>query len=428
MGRRCVVTGIGVVSPVGTGKEAFWKSLTEGKSGISRITYFDTSEIPVSVAGEVKDFNPADYMDEDRLFMLARGTRFAVGAAKMAFEDAAISPENTGASRVGLFSGISSAPMDAVEDQITEIMANHVEDNEGELVARPYAVVSVCPHAPTMEISYQLGCFDTISTFTTVCTSGSNAIGAGLREIRAGRKDIVLAGATETTIALFTFLGFISAGLLAQDSDTPPEKIMRPFDRDRNSGVLAEGAAFVVLEELEHAKMRGARIYGELKGYAQQNMLSGPKSSKRTMESAARGALADARTHPDEVDYISANGTSSVVLDRAETQMLKEIFGDYAYRLPISAIKSMLGIPNSAIGPMQLVAALLSLQTDILPPTINYKNPDPECDLDYVPNVARINRVNTTLINNMGLDGGVAALIVKRYNDGGRGSGNGLVG
>jgi 3-oxoacyl-[acyl-carrier-protein] synthase II len=428
MDKRCVVTGIGVVSSVGTGKDKFWNSLVEGKSGVSRITYFDTSEIPVSTAGEVKDFNPADYIDEDRLFMLARGTRFAVGAAKMAFEDAAISPENTGASRVGLFSGTSSAPMDAIEEQITEVLTNCEQNNEGGMVARPYAVMSVCPHTPAMEISHHLDCFDTISTLTTVCTSGSNAIGAGLREIRAGRKDIVLAGATETTISLFTFLGFISAGLLAHDSDTPPEKIMRPFDRDRNSGVLAEGAAFVVLEELEHAKMRGARIYGELKGYAQQNMLSGPKSSRRTMEGAARGALADARTHPDEVDYISANGTSSVVLDRAETQMLKEIFGDYAYRLPISAIKSTIGIPNSAVGPMQLAATLLSYQTDILPPTINYENPDPECDLDYVPNVARINRVNTTLINNMGLDGGVSALVVKRYNDGARGSGNGFVG
>lgn len=427
MAKRCVVTGVGVVSPVGTGKEAYWKSFTEGKSGVSRITYFDTSEIPVSVAGEVKDYNPADYIDEDRLFMLARGTRFAAGAAKMAFEDAGISPKSTGGSRVGLFSGISSAPMDSIEEQITEVITNYAKDNEGGIVARPYALESVCPHAPTMEISYQLGCFDTISTVTTVCTSGSNAIGAGLREIRSGRKDIVLAGATETTIAFFTFLGFISAGLLAQDSDMPPEKIMRPFDRNRNSGVLAEGAAFVVLEELEHAQMRGAHIYGELKGYAQQNMLNGPRSSKRTMESATRGALADARIHPDDVDYVSANGTSSVVLDRAETQMLKEVFGAHAYRIPISAIKSMLGIPNSAIGPMQLVAALLSFQTDILPPTINYENPDPECDLDYVPNVARINRVNTTLINNMGLDGGVSALIVKRYNDDGRGSGNGFV-
>lgn len=423
MAKRCVVTGVGVVSSVGTGKNAYWKSLTEGKSGVSRITYFDTSEIPVSVAGEVKDFNPADYIGEDRLFMLARCTRFAVGAAKMAFEDAGISPENTGASRVGLFSGLSSPPADAVEDQIS-----YIQNNEEGMVARPYGLVAVCPHAPAMEISHQLGCFDTISTFTTVCTSGSNAIGAGLRDIRAGRRDIVLAGATETTIVLFTFLGFVSAGLLTLDSDMPPEKIMRPFDRDRNSGVLAEGAAFVVLEELEHAKMRGARIYGELKGYALQNKFSGPNSSKRTMESAARGALADARIHPDEVDYISANGTSTVVLDRAETQVLKEIFGDYAYRLPISAIKSMLGIPNSAIGPMQLIAALLSFQTDILPPTINYENPDPECDLDYVPNVARINRVNTTLINNHGLDGGSAALIVKRYNDGGRGNGNGLIG
>ena len=172
----------------------------------------------------------------------------------------------------------------------------------------------------------------------------------------------------------------------------------------------------MVLEELEHAKMRGARIYGELKGYAQQNKFSGPKSSKRTMESAARGALADARIHPDEVYYISANGVSTVVLDRAETQVLKEIFGDYAYRLPISAIKSMLGIPNSAIGPMQLITALFAFQTDIIPPTINYETPDPECDLDYVPNTARLNRVNAALINNHALDGSAAALVAKRYD------------
>ena len=412
MTKRCVVTGIGVVSPIGTGKEAFWESLTEGRSGISHITHFDTSKLPVTVAGEVKDFDPAEYIDENRLFMMGRCTRFAVGAAKMAVEDAEVSPENVDGSRRALILGLTAPPPDSIEEQISYIM-----ENESGLMARPYALAAVCPHTPTMEISHALGPFDSSSTVSTVCTSGSNAIGAGLKEIRAGRKDIVLAGGTDSTIVMFTFLAFISAGLLAQDSDTPPEKIMRPFDRDRNSGVLSEGAAFVVLEELEHARLRGARIYGEIAGHGYRDTIRGPRSSKKTMVGAMREALADARMRPNDVDYISANGVSTQVLDRMETLALKEVFGDYAYRLPVTAIKSMLGIPNCAISPMQLIAVLLSFQTDIIPPTINYETPDPECDLEYVPNVARINRVNVALVNNHALDGADAVLIAKRYEE-----------
>ena len=410
MGKRCVVTGIGVVSPVGTGKDKFWNSLVEGKSGISRITLFDTTGLSVHVAGEVKDFDPTEYMEEYRLPMTGRYVHFAVGAARMAAEDAGFSSETVNGSRIGLVTGTTSPACDSVEENLRAIA-------EGESpVANPFGLAAVAPHSPSAEISHALNIFESISTITTVCTSGTNAIGMGLNAIREGHKDVVVAGATESTLAFFTFTGFIAAGLLVENSDLPPEKIMRPYDKNRSGGVLAEGAAFVVLEELGHARLRGAHIYGEVAGYALRDRIRGKGSSKQTMLWAMKQALADARTSPSEVDYICANGVSSEVLDKMETRALKELFGAYAYRLPISAIKSTIGIPNSAIGPMQLITALLAFQTDIIPPTINYETPDPECDLDYVPNTARLNRVNAALINNHALDGGAAALVAKRYD------------
>ncbi len=412
MARRCVITGIGIVSPVGTGKDAFWKSLVEGTTGIGEITYFDTSNLPMGYAGEVKGFDPAEYIDESRLPITGRYVHFAVGAAKMAMADAGIPLESNGEVRRGLIVGTTSPPVDSIEDQL-----NHVMRDMSAPKARPEALSAICPHSPTAEVANELGIFDSVSTISTVCTSGFNAIGAGLKEIRSGRMDMMLAGATESTIVLFTFLAYISAGLLIKDNDVPPGEIMRPFDKKRSGAVLSEGSAFVVLEELDHARLRGAHIYGEIAGYASGDRRRGSMRTlpvKKGMVDTMRAALADARIPPGDVDYVCANGVSTQILDKMETLALKEIFGDYAYRLPISAIKSMTGIANSSSGPMELVAALMALQDDIIPPTINYRNPDPDCDLDYVPNVARANRVNTTLLNNHALDGGNAALVVKR--------------
>ncbi len=414
MAKRCVVTGVGVVSPIGSGKEAFWKSLTEGRSGIAPITYFDAAELPVKVAGEVKDFDLSDYIDESSLPKAARYTAFAVGAAKMALADAGISSDNAGNSRLSLVLGTSSPSMDILENHIAMCQT----EESPHLQTHPFAVAATIPHAPALSVSHIMRLFDSILTVSTVCTSGFNAIATGVKEIKSGRKDVVLAGSTESTLMYCTFIGYIAAGLLNMDSDIPPEKVMRPFDKDRGGGVLSEGAAIVVLEELEHARLRGAPIYGEVAGLAVKDKFRGSKQDtpiKQGMIITMKEALSDARIPPSEVDYVSANGVSTAVLDKMETLALKEIFGDYAYRFPVSSIKSMIGIPNSAIGPMQLIAALLSFQTDIIPPTINYESPDPECDLDYVPNVARVNRIDVALVNNHALDGGDAALVARRY-------------
>lgn len=411
MGRRCVVTGAGVVSSVGTGKDSFWDSLVHGRSGISRITYFDTSSLPVHHAGEVKGFNAADYMDETRMQLTGRCVHFAIAAGKMALQDAGIEANGFHRSRLSIIGGTTAPACDSIEKHMRTAL------EEDPFSIPPYALASVVVHAATAEVSQTLDLFDSATTITTVCTSGSNAIGAALKEIRYGRKDIVLAGSTESTISYFTFLSYILAGMLVQDDDIPPEKIMRPFDKNRRGGVMSEGAAFLVLEELEHARARGAHIYGEVAGYALKDRFMGPKSARQTMMNSMRGVLSDARMLPHEVDYICANGTSIGMHDKMETLALKEVFGDHAYRMPVSAIKSMIGIPNSAIGPMQLIAALLTFATDIVPPTINYETPDPDCDLDYVPNVARYNRVNAALINNYGMDGGCASLIAKRYEE-----------
>lgn len=416
MKKRCVITGIGVVSPIGTGKDRFWQSLVEGRSGISEITYFDTSGLPICYAGEVEGFNASDFVDPDRIPATGRYVHFAIGAVKMALADAGIlehMEHANGDLRPGLIVGTTSPPVDAIEEQLLNILKNPESPK-----ASPEALAAVCPHSPAAEIANELGFFDNISTISTVCTSGTNAIGAGLKEIRSGRKNVMIAGATESTLVLFTFLAYISAGLLIKSNSIAPEKIMRPFDKKRCGAVLSEGSAFFVLEELDHAKLRGARIYGELVGYASKDRFRGSMRLlpvKQGMVNTIRAALEDARITPDQVDYVCANGVSTQMLDKMETLALKDVFGDYAYRLPITAIKSMIGIPNSSAGPMDLATALLAFRDDIIPPTINYENPDPGCDLDYVPNEARRNRVNMALLNGHALDGGNAALIVKRY-------------
>jgi 3-oxoacyl-[acyl-carrier-protein] synthase II len=410
---------VGVVSPVGIGKKAFWKSLTEGKSGISYITRFDTGRLSVRVGGEIKDFDPRVYIEEDRLPAMGRSTQFAVASAKMALEDAGIPPGKTNSSRIALIAGTTSPPVDSIETELEVVL----QKKDSHVTSRPHALAAICPHSPAAEVANAMGCFESVSTISTACTSGVNSIGAGLKEIRDGRKDIVLVGATENMFAYFTFVAYLSTGLLAGISDLPPEKIMRPFEKNRHGGVISEGAAFLVLEELDHARLRGASIYGEVAGYALRDKFRGSMRSlpiKQGMVNAMRVALADARVSPNEVDLVCANGVSTVILDKMETLALKEVFGDYAYRLPISSVKSIVGIANSASGPMELVAALLAFQTDTIPPTINYENPDPDCDLDYVPNVARMNRVNVALINNHALDGSDAVLVARRHNGPGK--------
>lgn len=399
---------MGVVSPVGIGKDAYWQSLTQGKSGISRITYFDTSKLDVHHAGEVKNFNPADYMDQDRAQLTGRYVHFAMAASKMALEDARIVQNGFDKSRLALLGGTTTPSCDSMENHFRQAF----EDPD---YAPPYALASLVVHGAIAEISQTLNLFESASTISTICTSGLNAIGIGLKEIRAGRKDIVVAGAMESSITYFLFRGYIGAGMLVQDNDLEPEKIMRPFDKNRRGGVMSEGAAFVVLEELEHALNRGARIYGEVVGYGYKDKFQGPRSTKQTLVDCMKAALMDARMSPREIDYICANGTSTIVTDKMETLALKEVFGEYAYRIPVSAIKSMIGIPNAVGIPMQLIAALLSFETNIIPPTINYEEPDPECDLDYVPNKARINRVHAALMNVYAFDGAAGTLIARRY-------------
>ncbi len=411
MSRRCVVTGVGVVSSVGNGKDAFWKSLTEGRSGVSYVTRFDTSKLPVHHAGEVKNFDAADYMDEIQLQIHGKCVQFAFAAIKMALQDAGISPDLFDKTRLAIFGGTTAPSADNIEKHLSTAI------NDDPFEVPPYAFASMAVHGAVGEASHSVDLFDSATTISTHCTSGLNAIGAGLNEIRRGRRDIVVAGATESMLSYYAFISYILAGLLVYDDGTPPEKIMRPFDRHRRGGVVSEGAAFIVIEEEEHARARGAHIYGEVVGHGYKDKVSGPKATKRTMVNAIRAALSDSRMPPTDVDYVLANGSSTVVQDMMETRALKEVFGQQAYRLPISAIKSMIGIPNSAIGPMQVVAALMSFETDIIPPTINYETPDPECDLDYVPNNARFNRVNTALINVHGLDGACAAVIAKRYRN-----------
>jgi len=406
------VTGLGVVSSVGIGKEAFWDSLVHGRSGVSYITRFDTSKLPVHHGGEVKNFNPTDYMDELRAQMSGRYVHFAVAGTKLALEDAGIEPDMYDRSRMVMYGGSTAPAADSIESHL------RIAITDDPFNAPPYALASIAMHSAIGEAAQTANVFDSSTTISTHCTSGLNAIGFGLDEIRKGRKDIVVAGATDCTLTYYAFISYILAGLLVPEEGVPPEKIMRPYDKNRRGGVMAEGAGFLVLEDLEHARARGAHIYGEIIGHGYKDKINLSKSTMLTMSSAIRAALANARVRPTDVDYVLANGNSTIVQDKMETRTLKEVFGEHAYRLPVSAIKSTIGIPNSAIGPMQVIAACLAFESNLIPPTINYETPDPECDLDYVPNHARFNRVNMAVVNNYGMDGACAAVLVKRYGNG----------
>jgi 3-oxoacyl-[acyl-carrier-protein] synthase II len=406
------VTGLGVVSSIGIGKEAFWDSLIHGRSGVSHVTRFDCSKLPVDYAAEVKDFKATDYMDELQAEMYGRYVHFAVAGVKLALKDAGIEAEKYDKSRLSMYGGATAPAVDQIEKLFLFAMQNDP------LTAPPYALAAVGMHLATGEAAQCTKLFDSSTTVSTYCTSGLNSIAMGLEDIRRGRKDIVVAGATDSHISYYTFICYILAGMILPSEGVPPEKIMRPYDKNRKCGVISEGAGFVVLEELEHARRRGAHIYCEIAGHAYKDKSVGAQATRQTMTNAMRGALENAHLLPGSIDCVFGNGNSTIVQDKAETQALKEVFGDYAYRLPISAIKSVIGIPNSAAGPMQLIAASLAFEDEMIPPTINYETPDPDCDLDYVPNVARCNRVNVTMVNNLGLDGACAVLIARRYQNG----------
>ncbi|MFA5393190.1 MAG: beta-ketoacyl-[acyl-carrier-protein] synthase family protein [Candidatus Ratteibacteria bacterium] len=401
--KRVVITGIGVISPNGIGKIKFWDALKNGISGIKKITSFDASSFPCQIAGEISDFNPLDFLEKKEARRMSRCTHFAVAAARLALDDAVFKTHLTPEVKMGIALGVSTSALDLIEKEHQAFLKSGVS------AISPTSVFSASPNASATEVANSLGLSGFKQTVANDCTSGLDAVGLIFEKIKNGELSLGICGGVDAPITPLLWGGFCRSGLALNRKDNP-ESASRPFDLKRTAGIISEGAALLVLEEMEQALQRHAPLYGELIGYGSGSN----KEVEKGMADAIQKALLQALIFPSEIDYISAHGPSHVLIDRAETDAIKNIFGLGAYRIPISSIKSMIGNPFTAAGSFQLAAVPLTFLEGVIPPTINYEYPDPACDLDYVPNKPRYNDVKVALVNSHGMAGGNVVLLVKK--------------
>lgn len=413
MMRRVVVTGLGAVSPIGIGVEAFWQSLINGVSGIGKITRFDASKHDCQIAGEVKGFDPLTYVEKKDVKKMDLFIHYALAAAIMAVEDAGLKLNGLNQERVGVIVGTGMGGIPALEESHKVLL----ERGPGRISA--FFIPSIITNMASGQISMRFGFKGPNSCVSTACATGNHAIGDSFKIIQRGDADIMIAGGSEAVITPLCVGGFCSMKALSTRNDEP-EKASRPFDLNRDGFVMGEGAGLLILEALEHALARGARIYAEIVGYgisADAYHITAPAPNGEGAVRSMRMALKDARLHPEEIDHINAHATSTPAGDANETQAIKQVFGEHAYRLAISAIKSMTGHLLGAAGGIEAVATVLTIYHQLIPPTINYETPDPECDLDYVPNKARSASVQAALSNSFGFGGTNATLVFKQFED-----------
>lgn len=410
--RRVVITGVGIVSCLGCDKETFRQNIYEGRSGIRRLTLFNPDEFSSRVAGEVRGFDPLQYLDANKLAMLGRASTFAISAAKQAVDDAGLIITDEDKSRIGVSIGSAVAGLEFGEAQVH----NFLKFGAGEI--SPYLSIIVFGGAVSSETSIALGIRGRSATISTGCAAGTDAIGEAFHQIREGKSDVVITGGTDAPIREVIFGSFCTIESLSTRYNDHPEQASRPFDRERDGFVIAEGAGMVVVEELQHALRRGAHIYGEIVGFGATNdayHMSRPAPDGLAAATAMRMALKDAHLEPKHIEYINVHGSSTPLNDSTETRIIKEVFGKHSYKLAISSTKSMIGHPIGASGAMELIASLLGMENNFIPPTINYEFPDPDCDLDCVPNQARSFPINIFLSNSLGFGGKNASIIVCRY-------------
>lgn len=410
--KRVVITGMGVVSPIGNDVSTFWDRLIAGQSGISRIESMDVSEYPCQIAGEVKDFNPEQYMDKKEARRFDRFTQFAVAASVQAMQDAALHITDENAERCGVYIGSGIGGIHTLLDNYKLLL------DRGPKRVSPFVVPTMIANMASGQISIMFGLRGPNSSPISACATGTNAIGDAYKMIQRGAADVMLAGGAEAAIVDLALAGFGNAKALSTRNDDP-QRASRPFDMNRDGFVMAEGAGVVVLESLEHAEARGAKIYAEIIGYGMSGdayHITAPEPEGRGAYQAMRDALSDAGIQPEDVGYINAHGTSTDMGDKLETLAIKKTFGDHAYKLAVSSIKSMTGHMLGAAGAVEAIATVLTLREGILPPTINYETPDPECDLDYVPNQARKQGVEIAISNSFGFGGHNAVIVLKRFS------------
>jgi 3-oxoacyl-[acyl-carrier-protein] synthase II len=411
MKRRVVVTGLGLITPLGTGIQKTWEGICKGASGIDRITTFDTSEFPVQIAGEVKDFNPEDFIERKEIKKMDVFIQYALSAGSMAIEDAGLKITEENADRVGVIVGAGIGGIHTIERYHSVLLEN------GQRRISPFFIPMLITNLAAGQISMRFGARGPNSCVTTACAAGTHAIGDSFKIIQRGDADAMIAGGSESAITPLTIAGFANMKALSSRNDTP-QKASRPFDVERDGFVIAEGAGIVVLEELEVALARRAKIYAEVTGYgmtADAYHMTAPDPEGRGVVNCMRVALRDAGIAPEAVNYINAHGTSTPYNDKHETSAIKHVFGEHVHQLTVSSTKSMTGHLLGAAGGVEAAFCALALSEGIIPPTINYEHPDPECDLDYVPNHARHIDLENVISNSFGFGGTNACIVLKKY-------------
>lgn len=411
---RVVITGVGIVSPIGNTADENWTSLMNGRSGIGPITQFDSSHLPVHIAGEVKDFDPADYMNFKEARRMSRGSQLIIAATKMALADADLEAPLADGERAATVIGTGAGGLEVADRELGILRA------QGFNRVSPFAMVGFLPNMPAYHVSLLTGAKGPINTVVAACASGAQAIGEALDYIRHGRADIVITGGVEGLVHESAITGFARMRALSMRNDEP-EKASRPFDKERDGTIMSEGAGMLILERLDHALARNAYIYAEILGHASSSdafHISQPDPDAGGMYRAMKWALADAGVSSEQIDYINAHGTSTPLNDATETFAIKRLFGEYAYNIPVSSTKSITGHAMGATGAIEAIYAAYALQKGMIPPTWNYETPDPECDLDYVPNAPREAKLAYVLSNSFGMGGQNACLVFKRFENG----------
>jgi len=402
-----VITGMGVISAIGLDVEDFWASMVAGRSGIDTITRFDISGFPAKVAAEVKGFNSKDYMDAETIERTAWPVRMGIAAAKEALKSSRLDISEEDRTRVGVVTA-------AIIDGDYLIKGNGLFGENGPAVTDPLAYIKGNPYAVSQEVGALVGGTGPSPSVNSVCASGGDVIGTAMNFMRLGYADVMVAGGADCNLGRHALAAMVKIGALSKEAD--PAKACRPFDLNRNGFVFGEGAGMVVLETIDHAKRRGAPILAEVAGAGwsfDAGSMTAPHPETQAL--AMNVALDDAGVSPEEIEYINPHGTGTRLNDSSETTAVKLVFGERAYQIPMSSNKSMLGHGATAAGTLEAIANVLIINRGIIPPTINYETPDPECDLDYVPNVARQAQVNVTLSNDFGLGGENVSLVIRRF-------------
>lgn len=412
MKNRVVITGIGVISPIGTGKDNFWQALLEGKNGIGKITRFDATDYGAQIAGEVKDFEPKDYIDRKEARRMDRYAQFAVAATGMALKDAALDLDKEDHERIGTYIGAGIGGIETMHSQYEKFF------DKGPRHISPFFIPMMIANMAAGQVSITYKLHGPSSCVVTACATGSNCIGDAYRVLQHGKADVMVAGGTEASISQAAVAGFCAMKALCTDHNDDPAHASRPFDANRSGFVMGEGAGVVVLETLEHAQKRGAHIYAELVGYGANSdayHITSPAPHGEYQAKCMQLALDDAGMKADEVDYVNAHGTSTHLNDAGETEAIKTVWGDAAKNVSVSSIKSMTGHLLGAAGGVECIATALAVENDMLPPTINYETQDEGLDLDYVPNKAKAKTVRAAMSNSFGFGGHNACLLLKKF-------------